>query len=245
MLLKPGRSPVDKNREELIRSRNWSQKFSDEQPAPPLAPAEAGLQRQSEQFNARVHQELAGIPVPPTLRDQILARRIIIPVPFWKEPRALAAIAATILLLVTGLVFLTRPPQEDQTFAGFRSRMVGFALREYRMDIHTNQLAAVQTFLAEKGAPAQFSLPAPLANTPVKGGAKLSWQGKPVGMVCFSGAKGQTLYMFVIDSTLAANTTPEVSNFKSLATATWSADGKTFLLAAPLPSIEVERLVRT
>ena len=235
---------MDKKPDDFNLSRPWSRDTEAQAPAP-SDPAQRDLQRSHEEFNARVHQELAGIPVPPTLRDQIRARRIIIEVPFWKKPRALAAMAAALLVLASGLIFLTRPSAEDQTFAGFRSRMVGFALREYRMDLHTNQLAEVQKFLAQNGAPSRFNLPAPLANTPVKGGAKLSWQGQPVGMVCFTAATGQTLYMFIIDSALAANAIPEIATFKTLTTAAWTSDGKTFLLAAPLQPTELEQLVKS
>lgn len=233
---------MDKKREELLRSRNWSEKEKDSA----RSPAEPGsYETQCHDFNARVHQELAAIPVPPTLRDQILARRKIIVVPFWKKPAAIAAMAAAFLILTTGLLFWNQVRTEDQTFAGFRARMVGFALREYRMDIHTQQLLEVQKFLAQNGAPSQFNLPAAMAATPVKGGAKLSWQGKPVGMICFTGAGGETLYMFIIESALAAHPAPAVAAFKSLSTAAWTSDGKTFLVAAPLPAAELEKLVKT
>lgn len=234
---------MDKNREESIRSRNWSEKFKDES-APEAA---EGARSEDVEFNARVHQALAGIPVPPTLRDQILARRKIVAVPFWRQSRNIAAMAAVLLILATGLVFFTRLPGEDQTFTGFRSRMIGFALREYRMDIHTNELAEVRSFLAQSGAPAEFSLPAPLAQVPVKGGARLTWQGRPVSMVCFTGKAGETFYMFVIESALkAANASsiPEIATYKRLSTATWSSGGKTFLLAAPITSEELEKLVK-
>ena len=167
--------------------------------------------------------------------------------PFWKQSQNIASIAAVLLVLATGLVFFTRLPREDQTFTGFRSRMIGFALREYRMDIHTNQLDEVQNFLAQSGAPAQFSLPGPLAQVPVKGGARLTWQGRPVSMVCFTGTAGETFYMFVIESALKspnASSIPEIAPFKRLSTATWTSDGKTFLLAAPITPEELEKLVK-
>ena len=95
---------MDKNREESIRSRNWSEKFKDEG----AADVTEGSGSQDAEFNARVHQALAGIPVPPTLRDQILARRKIVAVPFWKQSQNIASIAAVLLVLATGLVFFTR-----------------------------------------------------------------------------------------------------------------------------------------
>ena len=242
-------------REALLRPRNWSAKLHDPDSSPAAAendPSLRQLQQQSEEFNARVHQALADIPVPPTLRDQILARSKIVTVPFWRNPQNLA-LAASLAILATALLFLLRGrfggASEDQTFGGFQARMVGFALRQYDMDIHTNQLTAVQSYLAAHGAPAEFTLPLSLAAAPVKGGKSLAWQGKPVGMVCF-GAGQETLYMFVVDSPLPgtpanAGAPPDISSFKNLATATWVSGGKTFFIAGPIPGADLERLVRS
>ena len=235
-------------REALLRARNWSEKVRDAESSPEAAEGDAAgaqLQQHSEQFNARVHQVLAEIPVPPDLRDQILARRKIVTVPYWRTPRAIA-MAAALAFMATGLLFWTtaRFRGEDRTYTGFRSRMVGFALREYRMDIHTNSLAGVQKYLAQQGAPAQFSLPPTLAQTPVKGGAALTWQGQPVSMVCFD-KLNTTLYMFVIEHGAAPVTNRVVAPFKTVATATWSADGKTFLLTGEVPLAELELLTKS
>ena len=245
-------NPEDGNgqekREALLRARNWSEKVRDPESSMEAAegdPALANLQQQSEQFNARVHQALAEIPVPPALRDQILARNKVITVPYWRTPRAIA-MAAALAFMATGLFFWTTAKfgGEDRTFAGFRSRMVGFALREYRMDIHTNSLPEVQKYLARQGAPAEFSLPPILAQTPVKGGAALTWQGQPVSMVCFD-KLNRTLYMFVIEHGAAPVDERSLAPFKTVATATWTAGGKTFLLAGDVPLSELDTLTKS
>jgi hypothetical protein len=114
------------------------------------------------------------------------------------------------------------------------------------MDIHTNQLASVQSHLARNGAPAQFSLPPGLAARPVIGGASFAWQGKPVGMVCFQATGGETLYMFVVDSAnVPGNLDFEASQQKTLSTVTWRSAGKTFLIAGEVPLQDLERLVKS
>jgi hypothetical protein len=256
----PNLSPED--REALLRPRNWSEKLRDEDPIPASLQNESAareLHRRSEVFNAQAHRSLDEIPVPSDLRAKILAQAQsvqpeilqsekpqskIITVPFWRTPRAIA-LAAALAFMATGITFWITAPREDQSFAGYRSRMIGFALREYRMDIHTNNLAEVQKFLAQNGAPAEFNLPAPLSQTPVKGGATLTWQGRPVSMVCFD-RLNTTLYMFVIDHTTAPiNTAQEIATFKNLATATWTSGEKTFLLAGKVPLEELERLTKS
>ena len=241
-------SNSQEKREALLRARNWSEKVRDPASGADAAeddPALANLKQHNEQFNARVHQALAEIPVPPGLRDQILARNKVITVPYWRTPRAIA-MAAALAFMATGLFFWTTAKfgGEDRTFAGFRARMIGFALREYRMDIHTNSLAEVQKYLTEKGAPAGFNLPATLAQTPVKGGAALSWQGQPVSMVCFD-KLNTTLYMFVIEHGAAPVNERVVAPFKTVSTATWTAEGKTFLLTGDVPLSELETLTKS
>jgi hypothetical protein len=162
---------------------------------------------------------------------------------------SLVALAAAVVLLATGVLYWNNAPREDKTFAGFQSRMVNFALRRYDMDLHTNQLAAVQSYLATQGAPADFPLPPTLASTRVIGGKSLSWQGKPVGMVCF-GVGNETLYMFVIDSAIPGTPTspaspPQIGRYKNLTIATWATADKTFLLAGRILPSDLERLVKS
>ena len=247
---------MDKERakEILLLRRRWApSRSSEETTAVELSekdPELAAFAQQNEEFNARVHHELANIPVPDVpkgLRDQVLARGIVLPVPFWKKPELLA-IAASLLVLGTALLFWMGS-REETTYAGFRSRMVGFALREYRMDLFTQSLPQLKEFLAARGGPSEFSLPAPLANTPLKGGARLSWQNVPVSMVCFDWQGKETIYMFVIDGTHASpakfSSEPRLFRVKGLTTATWIADGKTFLLAAKIPQNVLSDLVKS
>ena len=239
---------MDNNREELRRARDWSKKLQEESSSsvPENDPELEQFRKQSAEFNARVHQALAEIPVPSNLREQILARSKIVPVRGWRQHQHRLAMAAGFVLLGALAILWMRPPREDTTYVGFRSRMVAFAVRQYSMDLHTNQLAAVKSYLARNGAPADFTLPAGLAASPVVGGAKLSWQGKPVGMVCFTATSGQTLYMFAIDSANApgAGATLETSKEKNLSSVTWQSAGRTFLLAGDVPLPDLERLVK-
>ncbi|HEX7862981.1 MAG TPA: hypothetical protein VF773_21800 [Verrucomicrobiae bacterium] len=228
--------------ESALRTRTWSEKVRTEEAGLISSPDLVELKDRSAEFNAKAHSALSNIPVPPQLRDQILASNKIIRVPFWRTPRALA-LAAGLALLATGLIFFARAPREDQTFAGFRNRMIGFALREYRMDIYTNSLPAVEQFLSAKGTPSNLKLPPTLAQAPVKGGAALAWRGKPVSMVCFE-RKETTIYMFVLDQpTGAVNFAHRDLPDKGVSTATWSFAGKTYFLAAKLPQSELEQLV--
>jgi hypothetical protein len=197
------------------------------------------------QFDAKVRQELRSIEPPAGLRERILrgappeaSGRKVVPFPL----RAVLAAAAALLLL-GALAFNFLPASgEDRTFAGFQNRMASFAVRQYSMDIFTNDLAAVRAYMKQKDAPADFDLPAALASTPVKGGARLSWQGQPVSMVCFQGPADKTLYLFIIDSASVVEPPSELqlNAVKGLSSAAWHTSGKTYLLAADLPDPQLK-----
>jgi len=243
---------VDRNsiKEILLRGRPWvTPRRGDEQAELERTALDAELtefKSRQEEFNARVHHELAGIPVPPTLREQIFARRKTIRVKEWRSrgPVVLAALAASIALLAA-VTFLTRSvPKEDTSFAGFWQRIITDALRAYGMDTNTTKLMEVKNLLAQTGRPADFSLPAPLEKLPVLGGGALTWQNKPVSMVCFKSPQQEILYMFVIDQAVSgfSERKPEVEEVKGLSTVSWTSGGRAFLLAGKVPPDVVKRL---
>jgi hypothetical protein len=233
------------DKEALLRVRPWAPDREDEKRQQDASPE---VYQQQKEFNARVHDELAAIPVPTALRDQILARRKILRISQWHRATPVLAMAAALVFLAAGLFYWMRPQQnstEDLTIAGFRSRMVAFAVREYRMDWFTKDLGVLKQNLAQKGGPAQFTLPPRLASMPLKGGAGLRWQGKRVSMVCFNWTPTETLYMFVLNEELADPSPLQPPFVKKLNTVTWKADGKTFLLAGRIPEDRLMELVKS
>lgn len=239
---------MDKQQKEaLLRTRPWAPSAEDEHQlaeAQAADPALADAREQQQRFNTRLHEQLATIPVPSGLRDQILARRKVVPVSHWGSARPVLAIAAALLVLGVGLFYWNRP-REDTTLAGFRSRMTGFVVRQYSMDLTTNDFRALKLFLAQSGKPTDFSLPRGLANLPLKGGAAMSWQGKAVSMVCFDWDAKETLYMFVLDEPLSTSDSVRPETVKNLNTVTWSSNGKTFLLAGRVPETKLLELAKS
>lgn len=184
-----------------------------------------------ERFDEKMRASLHSIQPPRQLKERILAGRKIIPL--WRRPALAWFAAAAALALIAGTVLWTLRPVEDRTFAGFQSRMVGFALREYRMEIETNSPAAVQAHFRQHDTPAGFPLPASLSAQPVKGGASLTWKGHPVSMLCFDWGGDETLYLFVIPEEKVVNppaAQPEVRPYKTITTAHWKENGLVYLL---------------
>jgi anti-sigma factor RsiW len=190
--------------------------------------------KKQQAFHAAMAQGFVNAPVPDGLHAAIWARVRVVPFPWWRQPRIWAAAAAIAFLLGSG-VFLLWPEDTAGSLATFRSRMVRTVLRQYRMDIQTNDLAAVRQFHATNGAPADYVLPPGLALLPVSGAGVLSWQGSHVSMVCLDAGAQGPLFLFVAD---AAEVHPpsdpqEFAPVNKLMTVSWSKTGKVYVLASP------------
>lgn len=188
--------------------------------------------------------KLKAMPVPAGLKEQILSER---PqpqpyiVPLWRRPAVLTAVTVVVLLMATAGLWWPSTSSDPATFDNFRRRMVGTALRTYSMDLETNDVRQIRSFLAQYQTHADFVAPQPLAEQPLVGCGVLKWQGHRVAMICFrSGrplAPGEKsdLFLFVIDQASLPSATlgpaPDVTPVSRLATASWSAGNKVYVLA--------------
>ncbi len=194
--------------------------------------------QEQQNFHAKIRDELRRLGTPEGLKQSILEGCELRPRFRWNRP--LLALAASLVLLLAGSAYwLTRTRPDERSFANFHSRMTSFALRTYQMDIVSSEDRAVRDYLLTHGAPADFALPPGLAQLPVKGGGRLSWHNRPVGMMCFSLPDDETAYMFVIDQNavtgLKALPNITTTSGDNLSTAAWSHGGRLYLLAAATP----------
>ncbi len=199
-------------------------------------------------FQQGLRDRLRSLPVPDQLAEQLRRAKGSRPTkvlhPILRRPAwALAAAAAFVAVLIA-VGLLSRPDPEAPGFAVFRDRMVRAAIREYRMDLETSDLAVIRGHLGSQSAPADFELtPALAAATPVGGGV-LSWQGKPVAMVCLRTPETGMLYLFVSEATFAdAPLQPQLGHLSRLATAAWAADRRVFVLAAATTEESLRRFL--
>lgn len=163
-----------------------------------------------------------------------------------RQMRRRVMLAAAAMLLALGVIAALQLHQRarianEESLAVYRSRMVRSVLLAYSMDLETNDLAQVRSYLSQHQALADWVLTPTLERTATTGCGVLKWQGRPVSMICFrtgkSLAPGQKsdMYLFVIDSNdlrerPGANI-PEIAQVLELMTASWNAEGKTYVLA--------------
>ena len=181
------------------------------------------------------------IEVPEGLKEQILSERKAQTTLGPRRKALLLGAAVAGIFLILGILILNRPPAEDKSFSGFRTRMVGIVLRSYpKMDLETNDLGQIQKYLAQQGR-GDYVLPAALNKTAGTGCKLLTWQGQPVSMVCFNSGqnarpKAPDLFLFIMDqsavSDAPAANAPQLAQISKLATVSWSQAGKLYLLGA-------------
>lgn len=190
-----------------------------------------------------LRQKFHSIPVPAGLKEQILSEQKIDRSLFQTYWRPALAIAAVVAVLLGLYLTVWRVPPADR-YAAYRKRMTETALRNYYMELVSHDPAAIRTFLKSKNAPADYSLPSGLRTASLVGCVASKWHGNPVSMICFKSGRPlppgdqSDLWLFVTDGKSIANApsdgqhTPMFARVNKATTASWSGDGKIYLLAA-------------
>lgn len=246
----------------LLAYRPWTNDAQDPEVAEALAlcPQDAELAAWFENqraVQAAIRARLKAMPVPEGLRQQIVSEYQARELTAGRWRRTTIATAAALLLVVAVVSLwqnLPRQPEPEVGFATYRNRMVRAIVRTYAMamELETNDVTQVRAHLAQRKAPADYVLPRNLEQTQTVGCGALSWQGKPVTMVCFrtgkplpSGEKSD-LFLFVINeqdlASLPQLDAPQFARVSTLVTASWRAGGKVYVLAGMNEADVKERL---
>lgn len=184
-------------------------------------------------FNAALRKKFAELPVPRTLKGDILLGPKVVrgPANWWSRRAALAIAACLVLLAIVGALWRSSQPRLD--FPNYRARMVGTLLREYAMEITTNDMQQIRSYFEQRGAPTDYTVPNGLGATALTGAGILSWQGEPVSMVCFDRGNKDMMFMLVSRKKQFQQpppAQPEFASVKQLATASWSSGDKVYML---------------
>jgi len=172
----------------------------------------------------------------------------------WKRSRVVQFTGVALLTLVVWGVMSQRwgGGGEETSLAGYRKRMVGFALRTYSMELKTSKIEDIRQHLARRSFPSAFRLPPSVLEVPVVGCGSTRWQDAKVSMICFlrgepplaSGVESD-LWMFVMDGPNMKGRPRDqeivVEKVNRLWTATWEKDGKLYLLATPGEEADLRR----
>jgi len=188
-----------------------------------------------------LREKFRQIPVPEGLKEQIISEYAASqqPAPRRRQLVLTAAMAIAMALSAAAYWANHQPPAEN-TLPIFQSQMARNALSGYAMDLLSHDGGKIRDFLRTKNAPADYALTAGLEQTAVSGCAVQGWGDKKVSMICFrtgrplpSGVESD-LWLFVVDQQSVkeapADAALHFGRINRLVTATWSRDGKLYLL---------------
>jgi hypothetical protein len=132
--------------------------------------------------------------------------------------------------------------RDASSFPAFRQQMLTTALYGYDMELETNSFELIRGYLASHRAPADYKLPDGLAKFTARGCVATAWRGHRVAMICLRTAarppakRGEDVWLFVTDPDVArdapTSARPKCEEASGLTTASWAAEGRTYLLAA-------------
>jgi hypothetical protein len=222
-----------------------------------VAAQDSELARWFEGHSARqrvIRESFRQIAPPPGLKEQITSEHAAsLRAVTRRRPYAWLAAAAGAALLAMATIWFARRGPGELTLAAFQNKMVGAALRIYNMDLQTADPARIQTFLREKSAPSDFTLPDGLKRVAESGCAIQSWPGGKVSMLCFRTGKPlpqgtlSDLWLFVVDQNTVSGapieTSPRFAKVNRLITATWSQGGRLYFLGMEGSEQELKKFV--
>lgn len=185
-------------------------------------------------FDAAVHQQVARVTAPETLRQNILAaHKIIRPVPWWNprlSTRQMAAAAAVLIAAGVATLWLKQRPAH---FAEFCHEIADQSWGPApHVEMKAANLKDVREFLASQNVSTNFTVPPVLADTKVRGCTLINWRGHQVPVICFN-SEGQHLHLVVVDRNLfpdAPSQSPQTDQWQSWRTASWSKDDHSYVL---------------
>ena len=211
-----------------------------------LAKQDPDLARWLVEHFARQEAVRAGfrkITAPAGLQGQILYEQAAQErVKFLKRSAVLAAAVAAVLIMAFVVLAPPGSPRRgnDDAFADLQSRMASVALRGYAMDLATNNPASIRAYLAQKQAPSEYVLSAPLEKTAVAGCAIENWRGAKVSVICFRTGRPlppgeqSDLWLFVIDRSRVKDAPPAGSRqfvqVSRLRMVTWTEGDQLYVL---------------
>jgi hypothetical protein len=188
-------------------------------------------------LDSRISAKLKTAIAPPTnLKSQLLAqRKILRPVPWWRQPVWQLAAAACVALLVT-IAAVWLKPSGATDFSQYRSEMAEFAGKKLdRLDLMSHDVKEIRQWLTQKDAHGDLVLPAGLDGRPSVGCRLLGWHGKKVSLICFDLANHQMAHLLVVDRDAfrdAPAESPVFNQVGEVATVSWSRGNQTYLIAS-------------
>jgi len=189
-----------------------------------------------------------GIKPPPDLAQRLLALRPTRERSWWQNRSAWFAIAASVTLLLAASTAWWPQNRRKHEAAAFRSAMARAALdlSPKHIDVAGLDGEPLRRWLSEHRGDPDFVVPPGLSDQRVVACKLIDWHGAKVTMLCFQVGTGH-LDLFVADAArvpaLAGNGRPTFGSVGEMNAATWTRDGKIYLLLGAQSVGQLQRFI--
>ncbi len=198
-----------------------------------------------------IARKLRGVPVPENLHEAILARHAAVaPEPEVSPSRrrfVALALAASVVALAAVTVLMLRPARPTVDLAAFRREMQASVSGGVRLSFTHADTAQLQQWLQEKRGLSGYVIPAGLRGQPGIGCRSWTWNGQPVGLICFKIENGKAVHLFILDRRAVPDApkdaSPRVANSDGWSSAAWSEGETLFLLVGEGSSDQLTRFL--
>lgn len=183
-------------------------------------------------FDNQFVEGLKTVSVPLDLQDAILSSRKVVRPGLWQDWRLRAAVAASVVFLaVVGGVLATNKPSQ---FGDFRAELIEQAWDGHaHLDLESSDVRQIQSWLASKHVPAEFTLPEGLSDTRLLGCRIVEANGLRVPMLCLADGP-KHMHLFVLERSQLAQLPfdgrPDFEKCGAWKTASWQQGDKTYVL---------------
>ena len=186
-------------------------------------------------FDRRLAAKLREIPVPATLRDEILAAPKVVALPPQWQHRSLLAAAAAVAILCVATSFWRAEQNNRLDRLDFVDQVVGeLGTKGPELAEFSTDHEQVKAWLKERNAPVA-DMPANLQSLPSIGCQEYIIHGHVVSVMCFTLTNGREAHLFTVDKSALRNppssTGPQFAAMSGWNLATWSDSRMTYVLA--------------
>lgn len=179
--------------------------------------------REHQALNASITRKLREGEPPPNLKARILAGITETPHPGTRAAgfrRYLRIAAAIILIPAAALIWVNQlglVPAQTSTFA---REMTDHMEDLFFLDLKTDDLGEIQTWLAQKHDVPDYNVPVELAKHPSLGCRVFDWRGHDVYLVCFA-VESTEVHLFMIRTESLADPPDPAAGARFAADDTW------------------------
>ena len=207
--------------------------------------------RDQQAFDGAISEKVRAVPVPGSLKADILAgRKTLQPASWWKRRSMVTALAACFVALL-GLAALLMNASGTQDFSSYHADMVRYVVDVEQgrqpLQLTSGNLADIQEWIGDNSVHKDLELPRALTAGSGVGCRVVDWNGESVALACFRLKGGQIAHLLVIDrQSLPDGPAPGAQHTASLEgmnTTAWSSGDKTFLLVSSAPEEALQRLL--